>query len=127
MRQIHNHEFFIGARKYLRHHMTKAEVLLWRYLKGSQLGFKFRRQQSIGSYIVDFYCPKTKLVIELDGESHGEKETIINDQRKQGFLIENNFTVRRYTNDQIFSNLERVLNEIKGICEDSIGGNDTTP
>ena len=58
-------------RKSLRNHSTAAEAVLWRILKGKQLeGLKFRRQQGIGPYIVDFYCPKLKLAIELDGEGY---------------------------------------------------------
>lgn len=123
MRKIHNHEFFKPARQHLRHNMTKAEVLLWIQLKNGQLGFKFRRQQSIGSYIVDFYCPKVGLIIELDGGIHGEDSVVKNDSRKENFLKDNSFTVKRYTNDQIFFNLEFILEEIRHICEN----HNTTP
>lgn len=54
----------------LRGSMTDAETLLWGYLKGSQLGAKFRRQHPIGIYIADFYCHQRKLIIELDGSVH---------------------------------------------------------
>ena len=61
-------------RKFLRNHSTVPEKLLWEKLKGKQLlGFKFRRQHGIGNYIVDFYCPKLKLGIEIDGVSHDRK------------------------------------------------------
>ena len=59
------------ARKYLRNNATKAEKLLWSKLKGSQvLDYKFRRKQGVGSYILDFYCAKARLAIEIDGETH---------------------------------------------------------
>ena len=58
-------------RKKLRNNGTAAEVALWKYLRGSQvLGKKFRRQESIGRYIVDFYCPGCRLIVELDGAPH---------------------------------------------------------
>ena len=58
-------------RKKLRNNGTAAEVVLWKYLQGSQiLGKKFRRQTSIGRYIVDFYCPECRLIVELDGAAH---------------------------------------------------------
>jgi cyclase len=63
----------------LRFRMTAAEELLWRYLKNSQLGEKFRRQHPLGIYIADFYCHKHKLVIELDGSIHQLPEIAIND------------------------------------------------
>jgi len=50
--------------------MPKPEALLWARLKSKELGYKFRRQYSIGSFIVDFYCPELKLAIEVDGDSH---------------------------------------------------------
>ena len=103
--------------------MTKVEVLIWMQLKNSQLGFKYRRQQSIGSYIVDFYCPKAGLVIELDGGVQGEDSVVKNDARKEEFLKDNGFTVKRYTNDQILSNLEFVIGEIRHFCEN----HNTTP
>lgn len=52
--------------------MTPEEVKLWKYLKNDQLGVKFRRQHTIGRYVVDFYCPKYKLVTEVDGSHHNK-------------------------------------------------------
>lgn len=60
-----------NKRRQLRNNATEAEKRLWQHLKGRQLdGFKFRRQHSIDSYVVDFYCPQVKLAVEIDGESH---------------------------------------------------------
>ena len=59
----------------LRKNMTLSEILLWQQLKGKQLlGYDFHRQKPIDEYVVDFYCPKLKLVIEIDGDSHEGKE-----------------------------------------------------
>jgi len=72
--RIYNIKKFFDRRKDLRNNSTPQEDILWSKLKHSQLGFKFRRQHSIGGYIVDFYCPSKKLVIEIDGPAHLLKE-----------------------------------------------------
>ena len=79
-------------RRYLRTNQTKPELILWDKLKSKQLGFKFRRQYSIGEYIVDFYCSEKKLVIEIDGDSHFTDEAIKYDKIRTDFF-ENNRTV----------------------------------
>jgi len=67
--KIHNRKSMKEIRRHLRHSLTPAEAALWKGLKGSKLeGKKFRRQHSIGNYVVDFYCPECKLAIELDGQ-----------------------------------------------------------
>ena len=70
-KNIHNRKYLLGFRKFLRNNSTTAEATLWKSLKRKQIeGLKFRRQHSIENYIVDFYCPTLKLIIELDGEYH---------------------------------------------------------
>ena len=70
-KNIHNRKYLFDFRKYIRNNSTSAEVTLWKSLKRKQVeGLKFRRQHSIENYIVDFYCPTLKLIIELDGEYH---------------------------------------------------------
>ena len=66
MIKIHNIKSQKQRRKNLRNNMTKAEIILWSKLKGKQLGYKFRRQHGIGKFIVDFYCPVLKMIIEVD-------------------------------------------------------------
>lgn len=96
--------------KELRSSQTDAEGLLWHYLQNKQLnGYKFRRQQAIGSYIVDFVCLEKKLVIELDGGQHGENESVKYDQKRTGFLNQSGFEVLRFWNDEVFKNMESVL------------------
>jgi len=96
----------------LRNNMTPAEMLLWGHLRGSQLGAKFRRQHPLGIYIADFYCHQHKLVIELDGSIHNVPEVAKNDLERQ-FNIENDgIKVLRFKNDQIFNQLEKVLEQI---------------
>ncbi|MGN6178582.1 MAG: endonuclease domain-containing protein [Mucilaginibacter sp.] len=70
----------------LRHNPTQAEMLLWGYLKGSQLGAKFRRQHPLSIYIADFYCHQYKLVIELDGSIHNNPEVALHDNERQSNL-----------------------------------------
>jgi very-short-patch-repair endonuclease len=78
-----------GKRQYLRTHMTLAEKTLWHLLKGRQLlGYKFRRQHGITDYVVDFYCPELKLVIEADGESHNSSEATAADRKERDALLE---------------------------------------
>ena len=63
-----------GLARNMRNHGTKSEAVLWKYIKNKQgYGFQFHRQKNIGNYIVDFYCPRLGLVIEVDGNSHDDK------------------------------------------------------
>jgi very-short-patch-repair endonuclease len=98
-------------RRDLRNNMTEAEKLLWLELKNDKLGHRFRRQFSIGYYIVDFYCPRKKLVIELDGEVHTNQ--IEYDCLRDKFMREFELVVLRFKNHDIKTNLNDVLNEIK--------------
>lgn len=78
--KIFNSKKTKAQRTHLRNNLTQAESRLWSKLKGRQIfDYKFRRQHGIGNYIVDFYCPVLKLVIEVDGESHFTKKGIVND------------------------------------------------
>ena len=100
-------------RKELRNKATPAEATLWKYLKNSQLGgIKFRRQHSIGNYIVDFYCPNARLAIELDGEVHTYDTINERDRKKTVFLEKMNVRLLRFENELVFTNLEEVLGEI---------------
>jgi very-short-patch-repair endonuclease len=100
-------------RKNLRSHLTPAEARLWAYLKNNQLGEKFRRQHSVGFYILDFYCPKRKLAIELDGSPHNTEQGYQNDQNRTKDLNSKGITVLRFENKDIFKNSDGVLAEIK--------------
>jgi very-short-patch-repair endonuclease len=98
----------------LRKESTEAEKLLWRYLRRKSLfDYKFRRQEQIGDYIVDFVCYETKLIIELDGGYHNQDETKINDVRRQKWLESQNFKVIRFWNNEVMRNIEGVLQKIK--------------
>jgi very-short-patch-repair endonuclease len=90
--------------------MTRAETLLWRYLKAGHLnGLQFRRQTPMGQYIVDFVCHAARIVIELDGESHDFAERIRQDRVRDAWLTSRGYKVLRFMNDDVMSNLEGVL------------------
>jgi len=94
--------------KELRKKSTLAEILLWNQLKGSKmLGFGFLRQKPIEKYIVDFYCPKLKLVIEIDGDSHREK--FENDQTRENDLKALGLHVLRFTDRKVKQDMSNVL------------------
>ena len=97
----------------LRWNMTQAEIILWEKLSGSQLGSKFRRQHPLGIYIADFYCHKYKLVIEVDGSIHNVISVQQNDITRQKSLESEGLKVIRFTNEEIYKNLESVLTTIK--------------
>jgi len=93
--------------------MTPAEKKLWKVLRGKQLdGLFFRRQHAVGSYIVDFFCAKGKLVIELDSDSHLEQEEY-DKERTHWLEGENNYRVKRFTNDDIFYRIHEVIKTIR--------------
>ncbi len=99
--------------KELRKNMTDAEQILWYYLKNRQMnGYKFRRQEAIDNYIADFVCFENKLVIEIDGGQHNEKVNIEEDKKRTQYLNNQGFKVLRFWNNDVFQNIEGVLDTI---------------
>jgi very-short-patch-repair endonuclease len=97
----------------LRNNMTDAEKLLWSRLRRKQLrGLQFYRQKIIGNYIVDFYCPQAKLVIELDGGGHYTYEGKELDHKRDSLLKKEGLTVLRFSDRELFKNIEGVLQRI---------------
>src|SRR5262245_29048685 len=93
--------------------MPPAEAILWSYLNGRKLlGCKFRRQYGIDSYIVDFYSAEIKLAIELDGETHDMPGRQEFDQRREVFIRSYGIQILRFTNDDIYENLDGVWDAI---------------
>jgi len=112
--QIHNRKELKQFRKDLRNNGTPAEATLWKYLQRKQLeGRKFRRQHSIGNYILDFYCPSEKLCVELDGSQHYEEERLKYDEERTAYLNSLDTKVIRFENEMVFEDLEGVLESIK--------------
>jgi very-short-patch-repair endonuclease len=109
-----NRKTLKDKRKHLRNNPTQAEAFLWGYLKNGQLeGRKFRRQSSIKSFIVDFYCPEQKLVIELDGDFHFDEKVRQDDERRTKLLEREGLRVIRFENKEVLLNLDNVLAEIR--------------
>ena len=110
---IHNSPDMKPLRKALRNEATPAERELWNVLRQSNLsGYKFRRQQSVGRYIVDFYCPLERLAIELDGDLHFTDEAVEYDRERTAFLNSLNIRVLRFLNTDVHENLIAVCGRI---------------
>ncbi|MBI2630691.1 endonuclease domain-containing protein [Candidatus Nomurabacteria bacterium] len=113
MKVLNNIKALLGRRRELRNNATQHEVLLWSRLKHSGLGFKFRRQHSIGGYIVDFYCPSNRLVVEIDGPLHMLQENLEYDKVRTKFFSGLDIKVIRFSNEQIVADLNLVISKIK--------------
>ena len=112
MRTVHNLENKISFRRKLRKDSTPQEIILWSRLRRNQLGYKFRRQHSIGKYIVDFYCAEKNLIIEVDGGQHDEVSARKYDEKRSEYLERLGFRVLRFWDRDINLNLEGVIGEI---------------
>jgi very-short-patch-repair endonuclease len=107
--------------KELRENMTEAEIVLWEYLRQHPLGYKFRRQHPLGIYIVDFYCHKLKLVIEVDGSVHGEQDVKEVDIERQRQLEREGLKVERFTNEEVLKKKEEVIEKIILLINERVG------
>ena len=99
----------------LRARMTLAEEVLWNVIKINEWHLKFRRQHPISNYIADFYCHHVKLVIELDGGYHENKEVKIYDVARENSIREFGITVLRFKNEEVFNEIESVLKKIGSV------------
>ena len=97
--------------KELRREMTTAEKLLWHELRAKKLGVRFRRQQVIAGFIVDFYCHKAALVVEVDGDIHDLQQE--EDARREMVLSEMGLRIARFRNDEVMGNLSAVVGRIR--------------
>ena len=104
-----------GFAKENRNNMTTAEKILWEELKNSKTGYKFRRQHPIGDYIADFICIKKKLVIEVDGGYHNTMEQQQDDAVRTIDIENMEYSVIRFTNDEVENNTQTVMLKIKEI------------
>jgi very-short-patch-repair endonuclease len=101
-------------RRQLRTALTPAEARLWKYLQDHKLGGrKFRRQHSVGPYILDFYCPSERLAVELDGAAHDHERAAERDEARTRYLESHGIRVVRFENRDVMGNLEGVLQAIK--------------
>ena len=100
-------------RSYLRKNQTEVERLLWAQLRRKQLkGVKFFRQYSIGDYIVDFYSPKNRLAVKIDGGQHNEEKLLKHDEQRTLYFKQFGVKVIRFWNNDVLKNLEGVLDII---------------
>ncbi len=109
-------QIFEKAKK-LRDNMTYHEKILWNELKANkQLGFRFKPQHPIGSFIADFYCHKLKLVIEIDGASHESVDAREYDNGREEEMSAFGIVTLRFSNEEVEANMASILNEIKETC-----------
>lgn len=98
----------------LRKKQTEAEKILWEKLRNRGLdGYKFKRQHGFGSYIVDFYCYSSRLIVEIDGTTHDKKEQKVMDFIREEVLIDSGFKIIRFTNEEVINKIDFVLNKIR--------------
>jgi very-short-patch-repair endonuclease len=108
-------------RKKLRKSLTPAEATLWKCLQRSQiLGRKFRRQFSIGRYVLDFYCAECRLAIELDGQGHFEINADLHEVARTKYLEGCGIRILRFENEVLFNNMEAVLEAIKAAITETL-------
>jgi len=113
MTKFYNKSSEKEKRRSLRQNTTNAEMLVWSKLKGKQVAScKFRRQYSVGAFVIDFYCPELKLAIEIDGETHFQDGAEAYDQARQQFIEKFGIQFLRFTNQQVYENLEGVIEVI---------------
>ena len=99
--------------KAMRAEMTEAEMRLWRYLRKPGIeGLRFRRQTPVGPYIVDFFCPAHRLIVEVDGEQHGFDDDRSRDTERDGWLAANGYRVVRFWNHEVLASIDDVCRTI---------------
>jgi very-short-patch-repair endonuclease len=120
MTSVHNKRELSEKRLYLRKNQTNAERIIWNYLKAKRLdNLKFKRQHSIDWYIADFYCADKRLVIEIDGGSHFTKHAVEYDNNRTKLFNFYKIAVIRFTNEEIYNDIENVLNKIRNYVSTS--------
>lgn len=110
---LYNHPRQLEKRRALRNNLTPEEKLIWQRLRKKQLGFMFWRQYSVGPYVLDFYCPKLRLAIEIDGAQHAKKDDVEYDQEREQYLLGVDIKTLRFWNSEVRANVDSVLEKIK--------------
>ena len=114
MTEVFNRVEVKETRRALRSEMPQAEVLVWARLRRKQvLGCRFRRQYSVGAYVLDFYCPAIKLAVEIDGDSHLGEEAQANDRERQTSIEALGIRFLRFTNGEVFNKLDGVIDTVR--------------
>jgi very-short-patch-repair endonuclease len=115
-----NRELVKNARA-LRNNMTKAEIILWSRIRSKKIdGYKFRRQEPIFNYIVDFYCNELKLIIEVDGEIHSLNGNTESDNKRDKLLLINGYHVLRLSNLEVETEIDLTIKKIKLFIEQNL-------
>ena len=111
--EVHNKKSLKEIRRNLRQEATRAEDFLWQHIRNRKLNqLKFKRQHSIGNYIVDFYCASKRLVIEVDGEVHTLSDQIEKDKSRDQNFKEMDFKILRFSNEEVLLKINFVKQEI---------------
>jgi very-short-patch-repair endonuclease len=111
--ELHNRTKLKDRRRSLRNAPTRAEKELWNGLRKKRTdGYKFRRQQSIGPFIADFYCPELRLVVEVDGVTHEDPEQKEYDTRRAEYFLSRNIREIRFTDGEVLYSVDRCMDRI---------------
>ncbi|MCR4256835.1 MAG: endonuclease domain-containing protein [Candidatus Uhrbacteria bacterium] len=113
---VYNLQSQTHVRKALRNSPTPGEEVLWKRLKGSKLGMKFRRQYGVGNYVVDFYCASARLAVELDGASHDDHAAKLYDAVRQKDIESLGIRVIRFSESEAVRHPEVVAERIRRIA-----------
>ncbi|MBZ0169399.1 hypothetical protein MELA_00675 [Candidatus Methylomirabilis lanthanidiphila] len=112
----------------LRTAMTDCEQIIWYHLRRKQvLGVQFYRQRPLGHYIVDFYAPMAKLVVEIDGSQHASAEHVIKDTQRDAYLAGQGIRVLRFNDLQVLQEIEAVMREVFRVIAEQVERNPPTP
>ena len=120
MTKVFNRSSEKEKRRLLRNNLSPTEIKLWHRFKGRLLdGYKFRRQYSVGPYVVDFYCSAVKLALEIDGRTHNENDEVrIYDRQRQKYIESFGVRFLRFTNWDVYNNSEGILEKIPLVCRE---------
>jgi very-short-patch-repair endonuclease len=110
---VHNNKGLVERRVELRRNSTAQEEILWKQLRGNQLGQKFKRQHSVGGFIADFYCANKKLIVEIDGSVHHTQDAKEYDQIRDKYFKDLGYTTLRFWNNDVENNLQEVLKKVR--------------
>lgn len=111
--EVHNRKSLKEIRRNLRQECTLAEDFLWQHIRNRNLNqLKFKRQHSIGNYVVDFYCASKRLIIEVDGAVHVLADQLEKDKSRDENLIEMDFKILRFSNEEVLLNINFVKEKI---------------
>ena len=109
----------VAKARALRRTMTRPEARLWQVLRTRPDGLKFRRQHSVGHYVLDFYCPAAKLAIEVDGDVHGMGVAPVSDAARDAWLSERGFRICRIPARHLYGDIEPAVNLILSLTRSS--------